>query len=203
MKLKIAKELQKLPTVRIGDIQDLQGDLKDLTEINYNKLLERLKKVGFKYPLYIWFENKIPYTLDGKQRHRVIERAYGKDVVLPYIEVFAANRIEAKKEILAISSDYGTITKDGFDEFVADFKAEDFAEIELETTFDIWKDKIIDENVDLSETFDPYGVNKDLQRVTFIFDGPPEAESYLKRLKVDFKKMNMAWQVNLSTKYGA
>jgi len=39
MKLKICKELAKLPTVRVGDIQELQGNLKDLTETNYKKLV--------------------------------------------------------------------------------------------------------------------------------------------------------------------
>lgn len=55
------------------------------------------------------------------------------------------------------------------------------------------------DDVDITEDFDPVGVSAGLQRVVFIFDGPDEAESYLKNLNVDFKKMNMAWQVNLST----
>ena len=139
--MKIAKELKRLPLIRIGDIQELQGNLKDLTEVNYQKLLKRLEKVGFKYPLYIWFdENKTPYTLDGKQRHRVIQKEYGADIKLPYIEVYAKNKIEAKKEILAISSDYGTVTKDGFDDFVGEFSEFDYSEIFLETTFDKWAD---------------------------------------------------------------
>jgi hypothetical protein len=134
-KLKIAKELSKLPLVRIGDIQELQGNLKELTETNYNKLLARLKSKGFLYPLYLWKDKGKFYTLDGKQRHRVIEKEYGADTMLPYIEVKAANRIEAKKEILAISSDYGTVTKDGYDEFTGEFEPEDFEELENEMAF--------------------------------------------------------------------
>jgi hypothetical protein len=142
MKLKIADELSALPKIKISLIQELQGNLKDLSEINYKKLLSRLQKKGFLYPLYLWFDSKkVPYTLDGKQRHRVIEKEYGADTMLPYIEVKAANKTEAKKEILAISSDYGTVTKDGFDEFTADFAEIDFEEIHLETTFDNWMDK--------------------------------------------------------------
>jgi len=58
----------------------------------------------------------------------------------------------------------------------------------------------MDENdLDLSEEFDPIGLSKGLQRVVFIFDGPDEAESYLKSAGVEFKKMAMAWQANLST----
>jgi hypothetical protein len=58
----------------------------------------------------------------------------------------------------------------------------------------------MDENdLDMSEEFDPIGLSKGLQRVVFIFDGPDEAESYLKSAGVEFKKMAMAWQANLST----
>ncbi len=57
-----------------------------------------------------------------------------------------------------------------------------------------------DEDVDLQEEFDPIGVSAGQQRVVFIFDGSEEAESYLNSLKVQFKKMNMAWQVNMSTR---
>lgn len=56
-----------------------------------------------------------------------------------------------------------------------------------------------DDDIDLTEDFDPVGVSAGLQRVVFIFDGPDEAESYLNSLKVDFVKRNMAWQVNLCT----
>lgn len=56
-----------------------------------------------------------------------------------------------------------------------------------------------DEDVDIEEEFDPVGTSSGQQRVVFLFDGPEEAESYLTNLGVDFKKMNMAWQVNLST----
>ncbi len=51
----------------------------------------------------------------------------------------------------------------------------------------------------LNEEFNPFGLAAGVQRVVFIFDGKDEAESYLKSLKVEYKKMNNAWQVNMST----
>lgn len=57
-----------------------------------------------------------------------------------------------------------------------------------------------DDELDLSEEFDPIGISAGLQRVVFIFDGEQEAESYLQNLSVKFEKRNMAWQVNLSTR---
>jgi len=56
-----------------------------------------------------------------------------------------------------------------------------------------------DEDVDIEEEFNAIGTMDGKQRVVFMFDGPEEAESYLNSLKVDFKKMNMAWQVDLCT----
>lgn len=62
---------------------------------------------------------------------------------------------------------------------------------------------MLDENdLDLNEEFDPIGISKGLQRVVFIFDGKDEAESWLSQHPtLPIKKMNGAWQVNLSTQY--
>lgn len=60
-------------------------------------------------------------------------------------------------------------------------------------------ESLTEDDLDMTEEFDPIGNSSGLQRVVFIFDGPEEAESYLQSLHVEFKKMNMAWQVNLST----
>jgi hypothetical protein len=56
-----------------------------------------------------------------------------------------------------------------------------------------------DEDIDIEEEFNAMGTMDGKQRVVFLFGGSEEAESYLKSLKVDFKKMNMAWQVDLCT----
>ena len=56
-----------------------------------------------------------------------------------------------------------------------------------------------DADVSLDEEFNPMGTMDGKQRVVFLFDGREEAESYLKSLNVEYKKMNMAWQVDLST----
>ena len=56
-----------------------------------------------------------------------------------------------------------------------------------------------DEEVNIEEEFNAIGTMDGKQRVVFLFDGSEEAESYLKSLSVEFKKSNMAWQVDLST----
>ena len=44
------------------------------------------------------------------------------------------------------------------------------------------------------------GASAGMQRVVFLFDGMEEAESYLNSQKIKYKKMNMAWQVNMTSK---
>ena len=58
-----------------------------------------------------------------------------------------------------------------------------------------------DDDIDITEEFDPIGKMSGKQRVVFLFDGEDEAESYLNSIKVDFIKRNMAWQVDLSTQF--
>ena len=56
-----------------------------------------------------------------------------------------------------------------------------------------------DSEVDTTESFDPMGTMDGKQRVVFLFDSPEDAETYLTVNKIEFKKMNMAWQVNMCT----
>jgi len=138
---KIAPEISKLPTINLSELNDLQGNLKDLSEKDFTRLAARIEKFGFKYPFYVWFDKqKKAWTLDGNQRKRVVSVIYGETVEVPYIEVSAKNKTEAKKEILAISSDYGKVTKDGWDEFAADFGEVDMLEIGETTAFGKWFD---------------------------------------------------------------
>lgn len=58
-----------------------------------------------------------------------------------------------------------------------------------------------EDDLDTTEEFDPVGVSAGLQRVTFIFDGPDEAESYMKSINVEYKKHAQGWRVNMSTRF--
>ena len=60
-----------------------------------------------------------------------------------------------------------------------------------------------EEDINVLEQFDPVGLAADVQRVVFIFDNKGHAEDWLKEnaSTLTVKKMNMAWQVNLSTLY--
>ena len=57
-----------------------------------------------------------------------------------------------------------------------------------------------EDDLDMPEEFDPVGLASGMQRVAILFDGPEEAESWLKAQGLEFKKYNNGWQVNLSTR---
>lgn len=121
----------KLPTIDYRKIQPLQGNLKDLTRENYDKLKNVLIEDGFKVPFFLWHntENDRNYTLDGHQRRNVLQGENMTDEngsrEVPYLMFEAANEHDARKMLLRITSQYGTITQDGFDEFVGEMQAFD------------------------------------------------------------------------------
>lgn len=133
-----------LPTIDIRTINDFQGNLKDLDGTNHDKVLAVLTKRGFIVPLFVW---KNPsdgqfYMMDGHQRKRVIEHNELPSTV-PYIEIPAKNEREAKEILLEITSQYGTMTPDGLDEYT---ELAELTVAELDVNFDainlqkLWED---------------------------------------------------------------
>lgn len=138
LKLRISEALKDYPTLKLSEINDLQGNLKDLSVFNMDKLAIQLHTRGFIFPLYVWKDKKGKnWFIDGHQRSRTITEWYGSDVQLPYTLIHAANRSEAKAILLAASSQYGKTTLEGLDAFKMDMSALDLANIEIGTTFDI------------------------------------------------------------------
>lgn len=86
-----------------------------------------------------------------------------------------------------------------WEELQADWDVKQLEDWGLEVGFTGSEFNNIDEqDLDLTEDFDPVGTSKGFQRVVFIFSNPEDAESYLKKLNVKFEKRNMAWQVNMN-----
>jgi hypothetical protein len=128
----------KLPTLPINDLIPTQGNLKDLSEKNYNKLKASIEKHGFNYPIATWVDTsgKEPkyYLIDGHQRKRVIEKEWGNPKV-PVVQIHAKDIQEAAEILTKITSQYGTITQEGLDAFIATYQLPE-AEIYEATHYD-------------------------------------------------------------------
>lgn len=111
-----------LPTVDYRDINPLQGRLKDLNEQNYTKLKNVLVHRGFRAPLFLWKSGDDFFLMDGHQRQIVMvqeDMNDNGDYKVPYVLIEAENENDAKEQLLEITSQYGEITQEGFDEFIA------------------------------------------------------------------------------------
>lgn len=124
-----------LPTAPISEFSATQGELKFLSKENYDKLKGRIEARGFNQPLMVWRDpSGVKHLLDGHQRKRVLETE-GWNTPVPYMVVDARSMEEAAEILLEITSQYGTITQEGIDEFIATFELPEIEVID-HTNFD-------------------------------------------------------------------
>jgi hypothetical protein len=110
----------------LTSLEVIQGDLKELSEKNYNKLRQRIETKGFDAPVFVW-ENEI---LDGTQRCRVLGMmlAEGWELpggLVPVCDIEADSLEEAKERLPGYVSQYGQVTDTGLSEFLAGVEAVD------------------------------------------------------------------------------
>lgn len=116
------KNPNKLPTASITDFKASQGELKYLSKDNYTKLKKAIEKRGFDIPVYAWIDKQgTKWLLDGHQRQHVLTNENWLEPI-PYLTINADNMQEAMSRLLEITSQYGTITQEGIDEFIAKYE---------------------------------------------------------------------------------
>jgi len=127
----------------LKSIQKMQGDLKELSEENYEKLKNNIVKNGFCFPFFIWEKKTKTKTdnmlLDGHQRLTALivmsEEKIEMPEKFPCIKVMAKTKKQAMSLILAASSNYGTMTKLGLESFM-DTSGITFEEVVSDNSFD-------------------------------------------------------------------
>ncbi len=118
----------KIEHIDYRKLKPLQGGLKLMNERNYERLKKSLSEKNLFVPLMVW-KNGGEYTiLDGHGRERLFQKEQvtfiGPDGArthdVPCLIIEAADLKDAKEKLLVISSQYQTITQEGFDEFIVD-----------------------------------------------------------------------------------
>lgn len=142
---------QGATTLDLEELTILQGDLKDLSETNYEKLKSRILERGFSFPFFIWPDKKTGtnWILDGTHRKLVLIKLKEEGYSIPKLPcdiIEASNIKEAKAKLLECTSNYAKISHDGFLEFTADLNLE-----EIEQNIDLPDFSIPQVNVGLSE----------------------------------------------------
>jgi hypothetical protein len=117
----------------LSELNDLQGDLKDLTTENYEKLKNSIFQYGISFPIFYWEdETGKKFFLDGHQRRRTLLKMQEEGFIIPPLPadlIQAKDKIEAKKKLLLLNSKYGSMTQEGFDEFTADIPMEEIGDL--------------------------------------------------------------------------
>ena len=108
--------------VKYSDLIPLQGNLKDLSKENYGRLKKQIIDLGFSEPISVWLHKKKMNILNGHQRLRVISTMVEKEGYqcdpLPISLISAKDMNEAKRKVLALTSQYGEIKEEGLYEFL-------------------------------------------------------------------------------------
>jgi len=124
-----------LPTIPIADLLPTQGELKDLTEKNYNKLKNNIVRRGFIDPVSVWEDSKgLKHLLNGHQRQRVLTKEAWNQPI-PYFNIPAKDLQEAAAIVLELTSQYGTITQEGLDSHIAKYELNE-ADVYAATSYD-------------------------------------------------------------------
>ena len=115
--------------IAINSLTSLQGNLKEKSRQQLDKLKRQIIKYGFSFPMFIWKNNGKNYTLDGHGRDFIIKELIvegykfkQKDGTtsekIPADFIDAKDKKEAKEKLLALNSSFGRITEEGFYEYL-------------------------------------------------------------------------------------
>jgi hypothetical protein len=107
----------------LDQLTPMQGDLKELSQSNFNKLKQSILRHGITFPFFVWQSDGSNYILDGTQRDRVLTRMAEEGfhiAALPCALIEAKDRKQAAEKILLISSQYGKMTNNSLEQFLSE-----------------------------------------------------------------------------------
>jgi DNA modification methylase len=107
----------------LSEFERFQGKLKYLDKENIERGKKSIAELGFSFPICVWKQKSKGKIIDGHQRLFIVEQmlkdgwtlAGGK---LPVAFIEAKDEKEAKRKVLAATSQYGRITESGLFEFL-------------------------------------------------------------------------------------
>lgn len=132
-----------------------QGNLKETTREDLDKLKSSIIEHGFSFPEFIWENDDKIYTIDAHRRNVVLAELEEEGYSIPPIPVcpiYAKDEAEAKKKLLLVNSHFGRMTIEGMVEFTEgldlDWDEFSFTDFDMPDLFIALDSK----NIDPSET---------------------------------------------------
>jgi hypothetical protein len=171
MKKQIELRKNELKWIPWKDLKEYDfNSLKDSTDRDISKLKNSIVNSKFSFPFYIW--NR--YVIDGAGRKQALielESEGYKIPDLPVLAVDARDLNEAKKLVLAISSQHGKVSKQSYDDFTIDILDLNIEEINIEIEdYDVSSedDKVLEakeDDFDITPPEEPFTVLGDLYEI--------------------------------------
>ncbi len=183
--------------VKISDVKANPNNPRIIKDDKFAKLVQSIKDFPQMLEIRPIVVNADMVVLGGNMRLRACKEAGLKEVPI----ILADNLTEEQQKEFIIK-DNVSFGQWNFDTIANEWDDENLDKWGFDVpNYALGSDlnDMTEDDLNLNEEFDPIGKASGQQRVVFIFDGSEEAESYLNSLKVKFKKMNMAWQVNMCT----
>ncbi len=120
---------QTASSLPVDDFSYFQGDMKKLTDEEYDRLRLSILRLGFFAPVMVWIHDNKHLIIDGHQRVKAVRRMQKEEGLqvgnLPVVSVEAKDIDEAKRKVLAAASVYAEIDKDGLADFIRDLANRD------------------------------------------------------------------------------
>jgi hypothetical protein len=180
---------------KINEVKLNPNNPRLIKDDKFKKLVQSIKDFPEMLSIRPIVVNKDMIILGGNMRFRAC-----KEAGITEIPVIVTDLSEDKQREFLIKDNISG------GEWDWDLLANEWDNEELvEWGLDVWTqqmdvNEMNESDINIQEEFDPIGNSSGLQRVVFIFDGPEEAESWLSQHpSLPLKKMNMAWQIDLST----
>lgn len=112
-------------TAVLEELRDFQGELKQISRDNLEKMKTELKAKGFYAPFLVWENRSGKHVMDGHQRVKALTelREEGWEIPpLPVAIVKARTVKEAKAKLLHITSQYGEFNTGALYDYVTEFE---------------------------------------------------------------------------------
>jgi ParB-like nuclease family protein len=117
-------KVREIRTLDHDKLTPFQGELKNLSEENYQKVKGEILRLGFSFALHAWVNDQGRICiLDGHQRITTLKRMKQEGFEIPKIPVVmveADNYQDAKQMVLAGTSQYGEMQEQGLYDFIAE-----------------------------------------------------------------------------------
>lgn len=129
--------------LNLDQLAYLQGNLKSLSNANYERFKNEIIKTGYTFPIKIWKENpgtpdQVNWIVGGHQSYRVLKRMRDLEGFqipsLPVSITFADDIQQARQRVLQDISTFGKVDRQGLYEFT---EASNLTIDEIEERFDV------------------------------------------------------------------